>query len=145
MKYKIIPLICFFLTFPGCSSNVGSYIVPGASIDSSLVYKIVPDQFDQRGLGQIIQRQLQEQGFNILLDTLGAIDNYDIKIVYGGQWQQDITWYLLNVDIRFYEKESGLLLASAYSYRTSLVRKKPEEIINEAISKLLTSKQKDEK
>lgn len=141
MNYKIFLIVIVLLSLVGCSSNIGGYVVPGASIDRNLVYKIEKEKDDERGLAEIIFRQLKKKGLNVILESPDTSKDYDIKVVYGGQWQWDVTWYLLNVDIRFYEKEPSLLIASAYSHRTSLVRKSPEEVVDEAISALFTLKQ----
>lgn len=141
MKYKIFIIVALFLSIAGCSSTIGGYIVPGESIDRNLVYKIEKNKTDERGLSEIILRQLKKKGLKVFIESSDTSKDYDVKIVYGGQWQWDMTWYLLNVDIRFYEKEPSLLLASAYSHRTSLVRKNPTEVVDEAISALFTLKQ----
>jgi predicted CopG family antitoxin len=141
VKYKIFIIVALFLSIAGCSSTIGGYIVPGESIDRNLVYKIEKNKTDERGLSEIILRQLKKKGLKVFIESSDTSKDYDVKIVYGGQWQWDMTWYLLNVDIRFYEKEPSLLLASAYSHRTSLVRKNPTEVVDEAISALFTLKQ----
>ncbi|WP_152454007.1 hypothetical protein [Microbulbifer sp. THAF38] len=145
MKYIIFISSALFLSIVGCSSTMGGYIVPGESIDRNLVYMVEKSAIDERGLDEIISRQLKKKGLKVYTESTDTSKDYDVKIVYGGQWQWDVTWYLLNVDIRFYEKESSLLLASAYSQRTSLVRKKPSEIVNEAISALFTLNNKEER
>ena len=144
MKYKILIIVSLFLSVTGCASSVGGYVVPGESIDRSLVYKIEKNKTDERGLGGIILRQLKEKGLKVFLESSDVSKDYDVKIVYGGQWQWDVTWYLLNVDIRFYEEEPSLLVASAYSHRSSLVRKDPAEVVDEAISALFTLKNREE-
>lgn len=141
MKYKIFIIAVLFLSIVACSSTIGGYVVPGESIDRNLVYKIEKSKTDERGLDEIILRQLKKKGLKVFIESSDTSKDYDVKIVYGGQWQWDVTWYLLNVDIRFYEKEPSLLLASAYSHRTSFVRKNPAEVIDEAISALFTLKQ----
>jgi predicted CopG family antitoxin len=141
VKYKIFIIVALFLSIAGCSSTIGGYIVPGESIDRNLVYKIEKNKTDERGLSEIILRQLKKKGLKVFIESSDTSKDYDVKIIYGGQWQWDMTWYLLNVDIRFYEKEPSLLLASAYSHRTSLVRKNPTEVVDEAISALFTLKQ----
>ncbi|WHI52761.1 hypothetical protein P3339_08360 [Microbulbifer sp. MLAF003] len=143
MKYKIFIVAALFLSIAGCSSTMGGYIVPGESIDRNLVYKVEKNTTDERGLDEIISLQLKKKGLKVFAESSDTSKDYDVKIVYGGQWQWDVTWYLLNVDIRFYEKESSLLLASAYSHRTSLVRKKPSQVVDEAISALFTLNNKE--
>lgn len=130
-------LVIFFLLLQACSSKVGWYLAPGEFIEPELRYRLVPNKGDDRGLAELVGKKLRQEGYWVHIGDDIAAEEYDIDIVYGGQWQWDITWYLLNLDVRFYNAKSKSLVASAYSHRSSLLRKAPEDVVAEAINGLL--------
>ena len=136
---KTTGLVLILLLFlVGCVSvDVNGYIVPGETLEKGGNYYIVPSKKDLHGLNELLKEGMLAKG---LLATSGTQDNMpeDIHYIveYGGQWQWDITWYLLNFNVRIYHPETKLLIASANSLRTSLGRKSPEFIVNETLGKL---------
>lgn len=131
-------VLILLLFLEGCVSvDVTGYVVPGETLEKGGGYYIVPSKDDMHGLNELLKEGLLAKG---LLATSGIQDNMpeDIHYIveYGGQWQWDITWYLLNFNVRIYHSETKLLIASANSLRTSLGRKSPKFIVSETLGKL---------
>ena len=120
----------------GCASvSTDGYIAPGEKLAKSGHYYIVLSERDVRGLHVLLHEQLSLLGYDVKSGYReDTPDNSDYVVEYDGQWQLDITWYLLNFNIRIYQAESGLLVASGSSYRTSLVRKEPPEVVSETLA-----------
>jgi hypothetical protein len=51
----------------------------------------------------------------------------------------DITMYPLEIKVDFVNPKTGALLASGRSYRTSMVRKSPEEMVKEIFDKIFAT------
>ena len=117
--------------------DVGSYIASDADLSKSSVYYIVFASEDEQGLHELLRENMSSRGYNVASGFEDRIpENVDYVLRYGGQWQWDITWYLLNMDLKIYHAENQLLAASAHSLRTSLVRKSTDEVISEVLDQL---------
>lgn len=119
------------------SVNVGSYVVPGETLDVEGSYYIVISDGDEHALYQLLKTNMLSKDLQVSFgkrEDIPASATYLVE--YGGQWQWDITWYLLNFDMRIYEPGSKLLIASSSSLRTSLARKSAEKIVVETLEEL---------
>ncbi|MBQ0800089.1 MAG: hypothetical protein KBT63_12480 [Porticoccaceae bacterium] len=136
---RSIFLIFLLLIFGGCASvDVGGYVVPGENLDPKATYIVLIEPDDARGAYKLIQQELERKNLAVeVVDKVSGRADRDVLVRYGAQWQWDITWYLLNVNIRFYHMNSELLIASAQSRRTSLARKNARSMIQEAINQVL--------
>jgi hypothetical protein len=120
-----------------CATNISGYVVPGENLGRDLVYVLEKDKNDERELYEIVKDQLTKKGLGVYFREelpSGSIPKVNIK--YGARWQWDVTWYLLDFNIKFYDLNSSFLIASAQSSRTSLVRKEPTVMVKEALDKL---------
>jgi hypothetical protein len=117
--------------------DVGSYIIPGETLDFDGHYYIIDSKDDERGVAKIIKTVMSEKGIKISSGSKEDLpEGVNYTIEYGSQWQWDVTWYLLNFDFRVYNSESNLFIASAHSLRTSLERREPEHIVTETLNTL---------
>lgn len=127
-----------FLTLVSCATvQVGSYIVPGTALDTDGDYYIIFSENDQRMLHEILRKGMIKRGLSATSgfeDRMPESTNYFVE--YSSRWQWDITWYLLEFNLRIYNPRTKLLVASAYSLRTSLQRRTPEEIVAETLAEL---------
>lgn len=138
--------LCGSLFLAACATtDVGSYIVPGEALAPSGSYYIVFSENDERALHELLRegmiaRELDaSSGF---ADRVPADATYVVE--YGSQWQWDVTWYLLHLSVRVYEPDERLLIASAHSERTSLVRRPAEEVVAETLNALFHENQEGE-
>lgn len=133
----LFPLVIILLA--SCVSDQSRYVVPGETLDKMAVYYVVKAENDERNLNASIVREMISNGFAVFT---GIKDNAPIKtdylINYGSQWQWDITWYLLDFDIRVYTKEHNLFVASANSQQTSLVRDDHSKVVANVINELFS-------
>ena len=64
----------------------------------------------------------------------------ECKVIIHDHWFWDTYWYLLSLDIKFYDAHSGTLLASGHDQRAGPeTRRTPEFMANELIEALYPS------
>lgn len=127
------------------TSDVGSYTVPGESLSTSGRYYVIFSENDDRALHEMLRTAMIARGLDAssgFADRVPADATYIVE--YGSQWQWDLTWYLLHLSVRIYEPNERLLIASAHSERTSLVRRPAEEVVAETLHALFHEGQKGE-
>ena len=119
------------------SIDTGGYVVPGEILDERGKYYIIFSEDDQQALHELLREGMVAKGLFVESGFEDRMpEGVTYRVEYGGQWQWDVTWYLLNFNVRIYDPESKLLIASAHSLRTSLGRKKPEDMIAESLDKI---------
>lgn len=96
---------------------------------------------DKRGLDKVIADKLVAFGF----EATSGVDpqpNHpvDALVTYKDSWMWDLTNYMLEIKIEFRQPETNFTFASGQSYRTSLARKSPEEMIDEALREMFAGK-----
>ncbi len=97
---------------------------------------------DKRHLEKIIKNQLTARGYTATYGEKHNIpEDIDIIVKYIDNWMWDITNYMLDITIEFKDAKTGILIASGKSYRPSLQRSSPENMIKETLDALL-AKQK---
>ncbi|MDD9180767.1 MULTISPECIES: hypothetical protein [Aliivibrio] len=112
-------------------------MAPGQSLDDLGNIYVQHFSPDKRHLNYIIADKLTLLGYPATpLDTIVIPDDADIVITYVDNWQWDITNYLIQIKIDFRNAESKQLLVTGESFRTSLVRKDPDFMIQEALEKI---------
>jgi len=144
MKFFVKGLLLFIavLLMTGCAKVViksdADPNVNLAALNTFYVQKFDPDN---RGLEQIIANKLNEFGFQAT-SGVDAVPPYpvDALVTYKDRWMWDLTNYMLEINIEFRNPESNFMFASGKSYRTSLARKSPEEMIDEVIRDLFQGK-----
>lgn len=109
-----------------------------SAIKTIYVQKFEPDK---RGLEKIIADKLNDFGFQA---STGSEEtppySVDAIVTYHDRWMWDMTNYMLEINIEFVDPKSHFVFASGKSYRTSLARKPPEEMIDEVLRDLLADK-----
>lgn len=63
-------------------------------------------------------------------------EGVDIIVTYQDRWTWDMAMYMTRLNVQFKDAKDGDLLASGESYRTSLVRKSPEDMVDEVLDKI---------
>jgi hypothetical protein len=134
-RIPLVVVVTASLLLAGCfSAQSGGYVAPGSRLDPAARYFIVFTGSDEQALHEVIARELQARG---VAATTGFEDKVppgtDILVRYAGQWQWDITWYLLDVQLQFYRAGTDELVASGQAFRTSLARKAPDAMVKVAL------------
>ncbi len=145
MKKSFFPMLLsvfLLLIVTGCAKVVvTSDADPNYNL--SKLERIYVQKFDQdkRGLEKIIAAKLNQFGFSASSgDASGTPGGVDAIVSYRDRWMWDMTNYMLEITIEFRTPDSGYLFASGKSYRTSLARKPPEDMIDEALRDLFKDK-----
>ena len=139
MKKVLFVFFLFLgLLMSGCSSRLSSVSVPGASLEEQGKFYVVHFEPDKRNLNVIIADQLTLMGFNAEAGEKSDMsDDIDIVVTYVDHWQWDMSNYMIEIDIQFRDAEDTSLIMSGESYRTSLVRRAPDEMIKETLEEML--------
>ena len=138
MKTKLMGLLVVLALLSGCSKTVlkadSDPNVDIASLQSFYVKKFEPDR---RGLEQVIATKLEELGYEASSGTGPVPAGVDAVVTYADHWAWDITNYMLEINIQFRNPQTDYVISNGNSYRTSLVRKAPEFMIEETLREML--------
>ena len=130
------------LLLAGCATKLTSNLAPGATfyeLGKTFVVRFEPDK---RHLNLVIADKLTSMGYPAIAGEKSDMpDDVDTLVTYKDNWQWDITNYMIRINIQFRDGKSKELIISGESYRTSLVRKSPEEMIEETLIEILKKKQ----
>lgn len=131
-------LLCALATLSGCVTRLEATVAPGQSLNKLGTIYVQHFSPDKRHLNYIIADKLTLLGYPatpINSDTIPQ--DADVVITYVDNWQWDITNYLIKIKIDFRKAENKQLLITGESFRTSLARKEPSFMIQEALEKIL--------
>ncbi len=143
MKTKIkVPLLLAIFVLTGCSKAiVRSDSDPNTNLGLLKTFYVQKFSEDNRGLEKIIAKTLNGYGFQATDGTTAMPTTpVDALVTYKDRWMWDITMYLLEINVEFRKPDTNFLFASGNSYRTSLVRKSPEEMIDEVLRSIFAGK-----
>ncbi len=62
----------------------------------------------------------------------------DAVVTYQDKWMWDITMYMLELTIEVHDPRTDYIVATGVSYRTSLARTSPEEMVEEVIGEIFS-------
>ncbi len=136
---KTLMLLSILFVVTGCSTKLDATMSPGQSLTNLGNGKIYVQHFapDKRNLNYIIADKLTLLGHPATaLDSNDVPKDADIVITYVDNWQWDMTNYLIKIKIDFRNAENKQLIVTGESFRTSLVRKEPEYMIQETLEKI---------
>lgn len=112
--------------------------MPGVSLANLHTFYVRKLPQDGRGIERLISDRLNTLGKSSTYgtDALPA-KPVDAVVTYQDRWIWDITMYMLELNIQFRDPKSEVQLASGHSMRTSLVRRSPEEMVDEVLRRML--------
>nr|WP_283108228.1 hypothetical protein [Shewanella electrodiphila] len=121
----------------GCATRLEATVAPGQSLTELGNVYVQHFSPDKRNLNYIIADKLTLLGYPATpLDGTEVPNDANIVITYVDNWQWDITNYLIKIKIDFRKAENKQLLITGESFRTSLARKDPDFMIQEALEKI---------
>jgi len=136
----------FFLTIccliVGCAS-IHSTRAPDADLSTLHTFYVQKLPADDNGIEKMISDRLKAMGYQ---SNYGTAENppteVDAIVTYEDKWMWDMSMYLIRLTVQVRDGKSHSILASAESYRPSLERKSPQEMVTEVMNELFKKEQK---
>ena len=145
-KKAMVFVLCLvaLVSLYGCAINRASASVsPGVEFTQLKKFYVVRLGPDNRGINRLIMNQLISMGYEVTTGPEdGAPNDVDAVVTYEHIWIRDITMYMLELDITFWNPQTNSLLAVGNSYHTSLSRKSPEEMVKEVLNNIFGKSKK---
>ncbi len=118
--------------FAACASpTLEAKKMPGADLSPLKTVYVQKLAADERGIDQLIANQLTRMGFAV---TNSVIDPpADAIVTYQDRWMWDITMFMVQLSIQVRDGQTKMVLANGQSWRPSLERKSPEEMVEEVL------------
>lgn len=146
MKKLLCPLLiaaCLAWLSTGCASIQPGITTQTPTVHMSGLKKCYVSRDDEAGAQDekhlktlhAVQEALTEHGFPATSGLQSAMPtDTECKVIIHDKWFWDMEWYLLYLDIKFYDARSGKLLASGHDVRSApITRRSPEFMANELI------------
>ena len=124
-------MLFFVLVFSACAV-VSQETFVAANKPNVKSYFVEHQPNDKRGINELIESRIKQQGFNIVNSKTDA----DIIVNYIDLWYWDFTNYLLNLRIIFRDSGDSFPIIVGNSVHSSLVRKDPAFMVNEVLTKM---------
>lgn len=138
MQQYIKPFIAvlFAILLTGCvNTELISDVDPQVDLEQMKSYHVVKLDKDNRGIEKLIAQRLNTLGLQATSGSDRKTEqNAQVIVEYQDKWMWDITMYMLELNIDFRDPETNYKFATGRSYRTSLARKSPEEMIDEVLN-----------
>lgn len=134
MKRLITLLLTAITTtvLTGCANTeLVSDIDPQVDISQIRSVHVVKFEKDNRGIEKLIANSLNGRGIQATASpTKQSQQPVQAIVEYRDKWMWDLTMYMLELNIDFRNPETNYKFATGRSYRTSLARKSPEEMVD---------------
>ena len=135
----IIVLLSALALLHGCAMNRATATVDQTTDLSSLkVFYVKKYSEDTRDTNVVIKDKLVEMGFQVS----EAETDVDAIVTYVDKWWWDITMYMLELTVTLRDPKTDYPFATGNSMHTSLTRKSQEGMVDEVLTNILFSKQK---
>jgi hypothetical protein len=136
----IAVLLACLLVFSGCAST-SSTSVPGADIASVKKIHVVKLAKDERGVNQLFADQLALRGYQVTTGEAAEVPpDADAILTYQDKWMWDITMYMVEINAQLRRPKTEMMMVNARSFRPSLQRKSPPEMVREVLATMFTKK-----
>jgi len=137
LKIRLILLAALIALAAGCATHNVTH-APGADLGNVKTFYVQKLSEDQRGIDLLFVTQLNEWGYQAVTGTAEKpATAVDAIVTYQDRWMWDITMYMLRLNVQIREGQSGAIVASAESYRPSLERVSPPEMVKEVLQAAL--------
>ncbi len=149
MKNLLCPLFLGALLAAGCATPKPELSVqnPKAELSGLKTFYVSrddeakpQDEHHSQTLGAV-QVALTGHGLPATSGLLSAMPaDTGCKVMIHDHWFWDLQWYLLSLDMKFYDAHSGQLLASGFCRRAApAIRRSPEFMANELVEAILST------
>ena len=122
----------------GCANQeLIADVDPATDLSTLNTFYVARLPTDERGVEQLIADELNAMGKTATAGASQASPQpVDAVVTYEDSWMWDITMYMIELTVYFQDPETEYKFATGRSYRTSLVRKSPEEMVKEVLWKM---------
>jgi hypothetical protein len=125
----------------GCVSSLEAERMPGVNLSTLKSFYVRKLPADGRGIERLIANELTARGKRA---SYGPEQRpaypVDAIVTYQDNWMWDITMYMIALSISIRDPNNDVQLASGHSTRSSLVRKSPEEMVKEVLTKIFAAR-----
>lgn len=136
----VILILAAFVLLNGCAVNrATSSVDPSTNLASLKTFHVKKYAEDTRGTDALIAQKLRDFGFEVK----PSVDDVDAIVTYEDKWFWDITFYMLELTVTLRDPASNFPLATGNSYHTSLSRKSQEGMVDEVLTNIFYSAQKE--
>jgi hypothetical protein len=139
---RILLLLATATLIAACAS-MHSTRAPDTDLSNLHTFYVQKLPADDNGIDEMISDQLNAMGYKT---SHGAGENppteVDAVVTYEDKWMWDITMYLIRLTVQVRDPKSHSIMASAESYRPSLERKSPKDMVTEVLNELFKKEQK---
>jgi len=143
--FRFFGLVMALVLISGCATSLVSDVDPQTDLSTLQRFYVVKLPSDKRGVQSLIVDELRSMGKEAESGIeANAPMPVDAVITYEDKWMWDITMYMLELRVGIRDPKTNYKFASGYSYRTSLVRKPPEEMVEEVLGEIFGNKNKGE-
>lgn len=130
MLVFIVPVI---FMFAACAApKLEAKKMPGADLSPLKTVYVEKLTADERGIDQLIASQLTRMGFAVTNSVTAS--QVDAIVTYQDRWMWDITMFMVQLSIQVRDGQTKMVLANGQSWRPSLERKSPEEMVEEVLT-----------
>lgn len=137
-KHAPLILVLAFLVASCSIVEKGSYVRPATSLSTGETFYVVLDGEGREDTGKLLVERLKALGYDVRGGPRAEVPaDTDVIVTYEDHWFWDMSMYMLSVKVDFRNAKTNALLATGQSLRTSLARKSPEAMVDEAISPVL--------
>jgi hypothetical protein len=139
-KNRIALGFCLLVIIPlwtvGCSvTRATATVDPTADLAGIKTIYVKKLAADERGIDLLIANKLESMGYRVNTG-IEPSDDADVLVTYADKWMWDLTMYMIELTVTLRDPKTDFPLASGNSYRTSLARKSPEEMVDEVIDNI---------
>lgn len=136
---SVLVLLVSLFAVGGCATqDLSADVDPSADLGDKKTFYVQRFGPDTRGVEQMIAAELGSRGKVATYgEAADAPEDVDAIVTYVDKWMWDITMYMLQLRVEIRDPETGYILASGQSHRTSLVRKDAEGMVAEVIGEIM--------
>lgn len=142
-RKMLVLLVPVMLLLAACAESLNAKKMPGADLAPLKTVYVQKLAADGRGIDLLIANQLTRMGF---IATNGASDvpssPADAIVTYQDKWMWDISMYMLQLSVQIRDGQTRMVLATGQAMHTSLVRRSPEEMVEEVLTAIFKGEKK---
>ena len=130
--------VVVLLLLAGCASDLTSAVMPGVELAGYHSFYVRRQPSDDRDLAGLIADTLKARGLAASSGVGPPPTDVAVLVAYDVHWAWDVSSYPLSLRIDLRDARTNVLLASATSYRSSLLRKAPKDMVDEVVAAIFS-------
>ena len=139
----LVLLVPVILALTACAESLTAKRMPGADLSPLKTVYVQKLPADERGIDLLIANQLTRMGFAAVSGTSETPSSpVDAVVTYQDRWRWDITMYMWQLNVQIRDGQTRMRLATGQAMHTSLVRKSPEEMVEEVLAEIFKGERK---